>query len=315
MKHCKKCGAQISENDKFCVACGSPCNIVEEKSTKSGSKKTIKVICICVLILAVLGIAAGVYYKTTLNNKKIEESRKIQIIGIKIDEYPNISINIKAENFEEEISEQNLSVKENDIYAKDVKLSKEENGKYTISYKSTDSLEDKKKVTIAYDYNGTEKIAEVEYAPEKKKEKVSSDKTESGSSTIQTHDPNEDDLIYAINDYEDDYIRMINNRNISYIRSAIDLSGSLLSEFDNLIESYDKQDISEELIEHEIEGMNKINENQYEVTVRERYDIYYGVERCEKIIEYRTIYVVNNTNEGFKVGAIKNITQLSSSTL
>lgn len=314
MRYCKKCGAQLSENDKFCASCGSPFNTAEEKSTDSSSKKTVKIICICVALIAVLCTAFGVFYKTMLTKKKIEESKKIEISSIKIDEYPNVSISIKAENFEDEISEEKLSIKENDTYAKDLNLIKEQNGKYIISYKSGDSSTEKKKVIIAYDDNGNEKTAEAYYTPKEKDN--SSEQSVSGSDRIvQTHDPNEEDIIYAINNYEDEYIWMINNRNTSYIKSSIDLSGSLLTEFDNLIKSYDEQDIKEDLIDHTIEGTNKINENQYEVTVYERYDIYYGLEECEKIIEYRTIYVVNNTKDGFKVGSIKNITQLSSQTV
>lgn len=313
MKYCKKCGAQLEPDVKFCAACGNPCNADDshkDLNTVSGKKKTIKTICICFLATAVLCCAGGMFYKITAMKKSVENSRQIKITSIKADNYPQLQIEIKAENFEDELSEDKLSVKENEIYAKDLKLSKEADTKYSISYTSGDSSYNKKTVTIAYDNNGIEKTAEADYTPKEKEQNqtVNSD----NNSIVETHDSNEEDVNYAINNYEDAYIRMVNNKDTYYIRNAIDLSGGLLSEFESLIKSYDKQSISEDLIEHKVESMNKINDSQYEVTVYERYDIYYGEEKCEKIIEYRTIYVVNNTADGFKVSAIKNITQLSS---
>lgn len=313
MKYCKKCGAQLEPDVKFCAACGNPCNADDsdkDLNTVSGKKKTIKTICICFLAAAVLCCAGGIFYKITAMKKSVENSRQIKITSIKADNYPQLQIEIKAENFEDELSEDKLSVKENEIYAKDLKLSKEADNKYSISYTSGDSSYNKKTVTIAYDNNGIEKTAEADYTPKEKEQNqtVNSD----NNSIVETHDSNEDDVNYAVNNYEDAYIRMVNNKDTYYIRSAIDLSGGLLGEFESLMKSYDKQRISEDLIEHKVESMNKINDSQYEVTVYERYDIYYGKEKCEKIIEYRTIYVVNNTTDGFKVSAIKNITQLSS---
>lgn len=306
MRSCKKCGKQLSDNDIFCNQCGT-------KNEIKNNFKVLKFVIISIVIISILFGGGFFWYKKTTAIKAIENGKKLSVVSVNIKDYPKVEITMEASNFDSELNLENLSLKEDDVYQKDLKLIKlEEQNKYNILYIASDKTsKGEKTVRIAYADKNNEKLAEVKYTADNniKKEEPSNS---SSDNVVKTNDNNEMAVKNALDKYEDSFQEMVNYKDTSYIRSAIDLSGDLLNEFTKLVNNYKEQKISEYLLEYKIEGVEKLNDNQYEVTVYERYNIYYGKERSEKYIEYRNVYIVNNTNSGFKVNAIKKVDTISS---
>ena len=66
MAYCVKCGTQLSEGDKFCPKCGTPCDNVFRQSVeaqvveqKEPSKTLYKVLLAVILVIALIG---GVWF-------------------------------------------------------------------------------------------------------------------------------------------------------------------------------------------------------------------------------------------------------------
>ena len=157
MYYCKKCGKEIKENDKFCTVCGTPNTFdnkelyTEEnnddiseneqvKPSKNKSKKKSK-LTIILLILAILivGIAGGIVFmkETAIQKEKLKQT--IEIVSVDAENYPNIVVSIKAENYPKSLDAKSFTIKENDIFQKDLKLSEAlEGNEYKISYKTSD---------------------------------------------------------------------------------------------------------------------------------------------------------------------------------
>ena len=263
------------------------------------------------LIVAITG--ALVFTKINASQKENIKT-SIEILNVDTDKYPNIVVSIKATNYEKSLDVKNFTLKENDAFQKDLNLSKgiEEN-QYKISYKTSDeSTHGERNIKVACLDSDKEDVAEYSYkAPEKTQ---SSTQTSNSNNVVDTYDHNEIEVKQALENYENAYIRMINSKNIDYIKSSIDLSGGLISEFSSLIKSYSDQQITEDLMDHKIEDIKKINDSQYEVTVYEKYYIVYGKQKKSSYTDFRTNYIVNKTNSGFKIYSIKNTVTLGSKT-
>ena len=103
---------------------------------------------------------------------------------------------------------------------------------------------------------------------------------------------------------------MINHKDTYYIKSAIDLSGGLVSEFEKTVSSYKEQSIDETLKRYNVENITKVSEGKYDVTVYEEFYIYYGKDNKSKNEDFRTRYIVDKSGSEFKVYSIKNIEKI-----
>lgn len=334
MNYCKECGNEINENSKFCTNCGAPNNsndidrvlsdkILESEKyknninsniNKKSKKRNLKIIIpITIFILIVVITGALVFTKINANQKENTKT-SIEILNVDTDQYPNIVVSIKATNYQKNLDVKNFTLKENDTFQKDLNLSKgvEEN-QYKISYKTSDeSTHGERNIKIACLDNDNEDIAENSYKTPEKTQSIT--KTNNYNNVVDTYDHNEIEVKEALENYEDAYIRMINSKNIDYIKNSIDLSGSLISDFSTLIKSYSEQKITEDIMNHKIEDIKKLNDSQYEVTVYEKYYIVYGKQNKSSYTDFRTNYIVNKTNMGFKIYSIKNTVSLGSKT-
>ncbi|PRR83583.1 zinc ribbon domain-containing protein [Clostridium vincentii] len=333
MSICKKCGEIVKENAKFCTKCGEVVNLsdninisddenVIEKifledgtnevhQDKKTNKKKVKIILFAITTILIVSIAGTLTYIKINSNPK-DESQRIDILNADTTNYPNISIRIKTDNYSEDIVRENFTVKEDESFQKNIQLdSAIEENEYLITYNTSDeSTSGKRNIKLAYLENDKEVIAEVNYlAPEKSKDTT---KTVNSNNAVNTYDNNEVDIKNTMDKYLRNFIQMINNKDTYYIKEILDLNGSLLAELNDTVVSYKEQNISESLIDHKIEAINKISDTQYEVVIYEKYNIYYGKKSEYKITEFRTTYVVNKIGSAFKVYSIKKIDNLGS---
>ncbi|AVK47262.1 hypothetical protein AXY43_04070 [Clostridium sp. MF28] len=316
MKYCKKCGNEVSDNIKFCPKCGelinsnnTPNNIVNKKR-----KIGLKIALISVILILIFSVSAGVAYIKQNASHKDDATKNMEILNVDIDKYPEVTASIKINNYANKINVKNITIKENDAFQKDLKLSDGVNdNEYAISYKTSDeSTSSEKNIKIACTLDNDEVTAEYSYTPPEKKQTV--DKKSNSSNSVNTYDNNEIKVKNSIEDYESAYIRMINSKNIDYIKGSIDLSGGLISEFTSLIKNYSEQQIEEELVSHKIEDIKKISNSEYQVTVYEKYYISYGKNKTSSYTDFRDTYVVRSTASDFKVYSIKDVVQISSKT-
>lgn len=330
MYYCKKCGKEIKENDKFCTVCGTPNTFdnkelyTEEnnddiseneqvKPSKNKSKKKSK-LTIILLILAILivGIAGGIVFmkETAIQKEKLKQT--IEIVSVDAENYPNIVVSIKAENYPKSLDAKSFTIKENDIFQKDLKLSEAlEGNEYKISYKTSDeTASGERNIKVACLDGESEAVAEYKYKSPEKAD--TSTKASNSNNVVDTYDDNEIVVKQALDNYEKAYIRMINSKDTYYIKNSIDLSGNLISEFTTLIKSYSDQQINEDLINYKIEDIKKISDSEYEVTVYEKYYILYGKEKKSSYTDFRTHYIINKTNLGFQIYSIKDTVKLGS---
>lgn len=323
MDYCKKCGNELRDNVKFCPSCGNPINPDDKDNISSNldnnlsnksvpnRKKRFKIAFICIIFVLLFLVSAGLAYMklNTAHNNNMAKS--IEILGIDIDKYPEVTVSIKVNNYGNKLNVKNVTVKENDAFQKELKLSDGvgEN-QYKISYKTSDeSGKGAKNIVVACILDDQEYKAESSYNSPEKKETISS--KSNGNNSVSTYDSNEIKVKDALESYENAYIRMINTKNIDYAKNSIDLSGGLISEFTTLIKNYSEQQITEDLISHNIEEIKKINDSEYEVTAYEKYYISYGKDKKSSYMDFRNTYVVKLTSSGFKVNSIKNVVTLS----
>lgn len=331
MKKCRNCGQEVDEEAKFCPKCGSAFDDTQddyedeaydygleyeeykEPDGKNGSNKTkFKIaVSIFVAILVLIAGAVGILkYKEFSENSK----REIQLLSVDAAEYPSMKIEIKASNYNNKLNKDNLSVKENDVYPKDVDLKsdEQEEDKYIISYTSTEKDSGGNvDINIAYTEDGKEVSLQTSYdAPDNSKDQKEYKGKANGDNSVNTYDDNEILVKNAIDKYEKAFIQMIDYKDTYYIKSAVDLSGGLVSEFEKTVNSYKEQDINETLRKYNVENITKVSEGKYDVTVYEEYHIYYGKEHKNKNEDFRTRYLVNKCGSEFKVYSIKNIEKI-----
>lgn len=330
MNYCKQCGKEINNNSKFCPNCGTPINsfslvedeyedisplsddyeedFIEYKAPKK--KKNKMIVAIIVFALLVVAVSGGIFAKVILDQKeKLKES--IEITNVDVTNYPSIVVSIKANNYTKSLDVKNFTLKENDTFQKNLSLNMElEGNDYKISYKTSDeSKSGDRNIKVSYSEDDHEVVVDGKYtAPKKSNDSIAT--SDSSNNVVNTYDNNEVAIKQAIDNYEKSYIRMVNSKDTYYIRDAIDLSGGLMSEFTNTIKSYSEQGINEDLMDYKIEKINKINDQQYEVTNYEKFYISYNKEKKSLYTDFRTVYVLSKTSTGFKVYSMKNIDNL-----
>ncbi|OOM79059.1 zinc ribbon domain-containing protein [Clostridium sp. BL-8] len=323
MKCCEKCGSKLRDNSKFCPSCGNPIgskytdNISDDigvnlhKNIEKKRSSALKIILICVLLaLLFLGSAGAAYMKISSENKA-SATKTIEILNVDIDKYPEVTVSMKINNYENKLNEKDVTIKENDAFQKDLKLSDGENtNEYKITYKTSDESDTgEKNMKVACALDGDEVIAEYSYTPPEKKQ--TSNQKSNLDNTVSTYDSNEIKVKNALDSYEAAYVKMINSKNIDYIKGTIDLSGGLIGEFTTLIKNYSEQQITEDLLSDNIEGIKKISDSEYEVTVYEKYYISYGKDKKSSYEDFRSTYVAKSTNSVFKIYAVKNAVTIS----
>lgn len=323
MKCCEKCGSKLRDSSKFCPSCGNPIgskytdNISDDigvnlhKNIGKKRNSALKIILICVILaLLFLGAAGAAYMKINSENKA-NAAKTIEILSVDIDKYPEVTVSMRISNYESKLNVKDVTIKENDVFQKDLKLSDGENtNEYKVTYKTSDESDTgEKNMKVACALDGDEVIAEYSYTPPETKQ--TSNQKSNLDNTVSTYDSNEIKVKNALDSYEAAYVKMINSKNIDYIKGTIDLSGSLISEFTTLIKDYSEQQITEDLLSDNIEGIKKISDSEYEVTVYEKYYISYGKDKKSSYADFRNTYVVKSTNSVFKIYAVKNAVTIS----
>lgn len=319
MKICKKCGEEIDGNSKYCTKCGECLDenyemldgneeyiddeeYVDENENKK--KHNYKIIIILGIILSISIISAVIFLKI----KSISEIKVpiIELVNLDTANYPNIKVEIKANNYIDILNVKNLTIKEDETFQKNIDIKENENETYIISYESADKTSiGERNIKIAYLENGNESSIDTKYdAPKTKKEETSKS---SANNLVNTYDKNEIDVKQCIDNYQKNFIEMINSKDTYYIKESIDLNGGLLKEFENTVKSYSEQEITENLKSFEVEKINKLTETKYEVIVFEKYYIRYGKKHESKDKDFRTKYIINKTKSGFKVNSLENI--------
>lgn len=324
MKYCKKCNHEINDNAKFCTSCGEMVNTNEinnrikepvESKIRSSGKKSYKVLVSSIIAIMIVVIAGVAIFMKLNSNSKDTVQGNITIESVDLADYPEIKISITAENHDKNLLVNNFTLKEGDRFQKGLELtSTGDGGKYIIAYKTSNKDAAKAvDISLAYLEDGKELISTYSYtAPEKTKETVVSTTNNSGTNVVDTYDSNEIDIKDFMDNYQIAFVQMVRYKDTYYIRDLVDLSGNLMDEYTNTMKSYLEQDINEEIIDHKIELVNKVSDTQYEVTTYEKYYIDYGKENKEMYIDFRTIYVLNKTNLGFKIYSIKKTEKVNS---
>lgn len=337
MSFCSKCGQVLIENNKFCTKCGTPIDSSSDSDILENRKSTINlkknsedinensnyleenqkpsrnkfpIIIVAIIVVLVVSVMGAILVYSKINTK--QKNPSTEIINVDVTDYPSISLRVKASDYSQSLNVENFTLKEQDSFQKNLQLvSGVDENEYIISYKTSDeSTSGQRNIKIAYSENNKESIAEGSYqVPEKSKDNSKAIKSDNA---VTTYDNNETAVKSVIESYLSEFIQMVNSKNTSNIKNVLDSNGSILGELNSTVDSYKEQDIDEDLINHSIQAISKISENQYEVVTYEKYKIYYGKKNETKIIEFRMTYVINKTSLGFKVNSIKKIENLSS---
>lgn len=306
MKYCNKCGSKFSDDMKFCRKCGSSlidvkeekienkkCNELDNSENKKSSKMKFVIAAILIVILAIAGTTV---YFLTMKSENKQSKKSINIQEINSNEYPKVSIIIKTKSIDN-IKSENITVKEGEYFPKDISVEKSDSDRYIISYSSTNKNSGKKlDIDLEYIYKDEDIKCSSSYtAPEiKVKEKIES------NVSLNTYDENIKEIENLYGDFINSFIDMINYGDISYIFDYVVIGSNVYNDMSSSLESFKKQDISEELEEHNIQEIKKIDDNTYEVYVYEVYDIYYGVEHSRKLKTFNSVYTATKSNGVFK---------------
>lgn len=306
MKYCNKCGSKFSDDMKFCRKCGSSlidvkeekienkkCNELDNSENKKSSKMKFVIAAILIVILAIAGTTV---YFLTMKSENKQSKKSINIQEINSNEYPKVSIIIKTKSIDN-IKSENITVKEGEYFPKDISVEKSDSDRYIISYSSTNKNSGKKlDIDLEYIYKDEDIKCSSSYtAPEiKVKEKIES------NVSLNTYDENIKEIENLYGDFINSFIDMINYGDISYICDYVVIGSNVYNDMSSSLESFKKQDISEELEEHNIQEIKKIDDNTYEVYVYEVYDIYYGVEHSRKLKTFNSVYTATKSNGVFK---------------
>lgn len=118
----------------------------------------------------------------------------------------------------------------------------------------------------------------------------------------------------AMYDYQYNFVKAVNGYDFSVLSPYIDANGALYNMQQKLIESYKKQSIQEKLVYYSIESSKKVNNDEYQLVVYEKFYITYGNKK-PTLMEYRNIYTIKNTSNGFKVSDMPDLKVLNSTSV
>ncbi len=298
MKYCENCKKEFHSNSNFCPICGSKLKEINENQNNKRKKSSKKIIITIVSIIIVAIIAGVSIYFIKSKPKEVEVKKSIEVKKVDLKDYPTVSIIIQAKNIDDEITTNNITIEEEDYFVKNIKVKKaEDNDRYLVSYESNDNNSNKDLNAILEYANENEDIkCKFSYkSPEIEKENNTSDNV-----SLNTYDPNIEVIKDKYEGFIDRFISMINYGNISYMDDYVVIGSNLYNDFVVSIESFNKQNISEQLEEYNIQDVKKIDDDTYEVYVYEAYNIYYGKEHSRKLKTFNSIYTVHKSNESFK---------------
>lgn len=114
----------------------------------------------------------------------------------------------------------------------------------------------------------------------------------------------------AIYNYQHSFVDAVGNNDFSKWAPFIDNESSFYGQQENLVKSYETQNIKVDLQFYNITDTEKIDENNYRVEVYEKFYITYGSE-MPAYKEFRNVYKVRNTNSGWKVSNLEDIETIS----
>ena len=332
MSTCKKCGTKLNNDAKFCGKCGASVDTqnskeleqsnIEEIDLQKGrlqesdviisnkkSNSILKILLALLILVLIVGLGCGLFWYFNKENNKIgQKEASLEIVEVDVSKYPSIVLVVDAKDFEKDINVSNFTIKEDQVFQKDIKLEDGPDGRYLLSYKTSDeSKSGEISVKLAYGENNKQITTQSVYTvPKKEKES----KSVNSDSTVNTYDDNETKIISLMNQYLYNFVSMVNSRNIEYTSEQVDVNADIYKSFEATLKSYEEQDITESLLDEKVQDINKISDSQYEVTTYEKYRINYGKENKSKIMEFSTKYTINKANDKFKIYAIKEIQKL-----
>ncbi|KHD16188.1 zinc ribbon domain-containing protein [Clostridium butyricum] len=302
MIKCKKCGYEIQQSAKYCTNCG--CANEKINNRMKFKKITIAIITIIILILSV----SFTIYKIKGIHKDTKNT--IQMINLDSTEFPDIKIEVKSSNDKIHLNSDNITIKENDSYQKNIKVDYLED-RYIITYEASDKKSNNdRNLKICFNENNNENIIDTTYKAPDYKEESKSANVEYSDNTVNTYDKNEIDIRNLMETFMNSSIKSINSKDIYYVKQYVDLNSTILSEFQKTVDSYKEQKITEDLMIFNVENIKKLNEISYEVYTFERYKIYYGAKNEINTSDFKSVYLVKYIDGEFKVNSIKEINKV-----
>ena len=296
MKYCKNCKKSFHNEGNFCPICGSKLEKVTE-SKNNKSKKSYKKIIITIMIIVAIIAGVSIYFiKSKPKETKVEKSIEVKEVDLK--DYPTVSIIVQTKNINDEITIDNITIEEEEYFVKNTTIKKAEgNNKYLVSYESNNNNSNKDlNATLEYANENEDIKCKFSY----KSPEIEKENNTSANASLNTYDPNIELIKDKYEGFIDRFISMINYGNISYMDDYVVIGSNLYNDFVVSIESFNKQNISEQLEEYNIQDVKKIDDNTYEIYVYEAYNIYYGKEHSRKLKTFNSIYTVQKSNESFK---------------
>ena len=204
-----------------------------------------KKVTIAIIIIFILGVSFTIY-KIKGIHKDTENT--IQMINLDSTEFPNIKIEVKSSNDKIYLNSNNVTIKENDSYQKNIKVDYLED-RYIITYESSDKKSNNdRNLKICFTENNNENIIDTTYTSPDHKEESKSANGEYSNNTVNTYDKNEIDIRNLMETFMNSSIKSINSKDIYYVKEYVDLNSTILSEFQKTVDSYKEQKITEDLV-------------------------------------------------------------------
>lgn len=122
------------------------------------------------------------------------------------------------------------------------------------------------------------------------------------------------DIEKSIYNYQYSFVKAVDNGDFNHWAPYIDRNSSLFKQQSDLIDSYKSQGIKLKLLFFSIDSIRKINDNQYEMVVFEKFYITYR-DRKPSYKDYKNTYTVTKVNGEFKVSELSDIQTISDITV
>lgn len=121
---CSKCGHEYSDNEKNCPKCGTPSLEPKKSDKKKSSKKKISTPIIIVCIVALCAIVGSIFHFSNSQNKEAQNANSKKVSSEKDNayDYPSIDKKLLSNKELESMSESDLKLAENEIYARHGKI-------------------------------------------------------------------------------------------------------------------------------------------------------------------------------------------------
>lgn len=251
----------------------------------------------------VIAFTDGIDNKSTKGYDEIIDlsnklSIPIYIVGIGSDVDVSILEKITDETGGEYTSITDL-YKLEDIYKNIYTKQKEQ---YVVSFKSKDDTVDRNyrniNLEVSGEYSGKDTI---KYIPNY----LVSPEVDASNVTYTLSEVEE-----AIYNYQHSFVDAVESNDFSEWAPYIDKDSSFYSQQENLVKSYEAQNIKVDLQFYNITDTEKLDDDNYRVEVYEKFYITYGSD-TPAYKEFKNIYKVRNTSSGWKVSELEDIQTIS----